>query len=679
MVANFTNSLGTRLTAEIAENVAAYLDKIEYRCLEDIDLLSRHLLNQFEASSHLSTAEFGAKIQTLKKLTDLSSAAQESAGEKLQSAHEMYEDAYLYVGVCDSEKEGGIREDPERTKCFQQLIIEKIKQTAKGLLMLDPKQKKSHIEALLKQNKKAQDELALFANRVSNIQSTRMCEASTLSDHQQFQLHHVKMEVDFHNLQNLQNPELDLHENTPLMGQLIDLDPTIYSKHHDLLKLNPALSDLAYKSFVEKATDDIELIEEASSLPNYRDIALAVVAANSNAIWLLTSQLQNDKQVVMAAITSDHRAFRLLYQKMRDDRDVILAVVSQRGFKWLTLPPIFQRDREVVLTALENQPELFAYLDSDLQLDREIALAAVKKRGINFKYLSQFLKNCKELVLIAVRSSLFAFLSSDRELQEDPEVLFEALMGAKELSNNNLTTYNFGPRTIIQSELDNSHKSDILSNKFYNDKDALIKALSDLGMTTMLDDKNLNDAAIKAPKGIQSSNLDMAFEDRRLRDNEEVVLAAVSKDGCKLQFASQHLQSNETIAMTAIENDPASLEFVSNDLKNDPAFAMRVLKKHKDTLRYFGSGFRNDRQLVMAAVKNCPHCFEFVSYALRGDREIALLALGSDKIPVGKNIEFMSKDLQNDREIVYEAIKNGGSLAFASEKIRNDLTFIQSL
>ena len=90
---------------------------------------------------------------------------------------------------------------------------------------------------------------------------------------------------------------------------------------------------------------------------------------------------------------------------------------------------------------------------------------------------------------------------------------------------------------------------------------------------------------------------------------------------------------------------------------------------------------RDDRQVILCAVRKDPDCIEFASKRLRADREIILAALRDDG-PMwfdSSNLRYASRSLKNNKEIVLAAVKaNAHNLHFASKKLQTNRAIIKA-
>jgi len=92
---------------------------------------------------------------------------------------------------------------------------------------------------------------------------------------------------------------------------------------------------------------------------------------------------------------------------------------------------------------------------------------------------------------------------------------------------------------------------------------------------------------------------------------------------------------------------------------------------------------RSDKEVVMAAVKSYPSALEFASKELQADKEIVIEALRSKyNAPLNffnQPLKYASKELQADKEIVMAAVKQyGGALGYASKELQADKEIVMA-
>ena len=86
-------------------------------------------------------------------------------------------------------------------------------------------------------------------------------------------------------------------------------------------------------------------------------------------------------------------------------------------------------------------------------------------------------------------------------------------------------------------------------------------------------------------------------------------------------------------------------------------------------LQYASKKLRGDREIVMQAVADDGRALQYASRQLKGDREIVLQAVAED----GRAFQHASEQLRGDREIASKAIADRGwAFEYASEELRSD-------
>ena len=91
------------------------------------------------------------------------------------------------------------------------------------------------------------------------------------------------------------------------------------------------------------------------------------------------------------------------------------------------------------------------------------------------------------------------------------------------------------------------------------------------------------------------------------------------------------------------------------------------------SLEYISKDLQNNKEIVLKAVKRYGLALEFASIDLKNDKDIVLKAVKHD----GRSFEFASINLKNDKEFILECIKkNSNSLQYVSIDLKNDKEFI---
>ena len=134
-----------------------------------------------------------------------------------------------------------------------------------------------------------------------------------------------------------------------------------------------------------------------------REVVLAAVRQNGQALQHASEGLQKDRVLVLTAVQLYGMALQWAYEDLRDDKEVVLAAVSQDGRALRLASQDLYKDREVVLAAVRQNGEALMFAPRELKNDKEVVLAAVRKNPDAFLYVSVWLSNDKEVKRAAGR------------------------------------------------------------------------------------------------------------------------------------------------------------------------------------------------------------------------------------------------------------------------------------
>lgn len=185
--------------------------------------------------------------------------------------------------------------------------------------------------------------------------------------------------------------------------------------------------------------------------------------------------------------------------------------------------------------------------------------------------------------------------------------------------------------------------------------------------------------------------------DLRLRSDYHFARRCVEIQGYTLDFLCDELKSNEEIVFEAVRQNYNALQFASPSLRGNRQFLHRLLDctawQEDSMLRTdirsprgvsIGGGWilefaskeiQSDYDLVIKAVSKSGGALRFASEVLRRNREVVLTAVSQD----GLALEF-APELQDNPDIVSAAVaSNASAMKFASERLRGDEKFVLSL
>ena len=138
-----------------------------------------------------------------------------------------------------------------------------------------------------------------------------------------------------------------------------------------------------YNGYMNMSEDDLKQLKDD------RNVVLAAVKVNANALEYASEELKDDKEVVLAAVKKSGNALEYTSKKLKDNREVVLAAVKKSGNALRHASEELQGDKEVVLAALKKSGNAFKYASNTLKDDKYVAKVAMQKRPKNIFHLSK--------------------------------------------------------------------------------------------------------------------------------------------------------------------------------------------------------------------------------------------------------------------------------------------------
>lgn len=162
--------------------------------------------------------------------------------------------------------------------------------------------------------------------------------------------------------------------------------------------------------------------------------------------------------------------------------------------------------------------------------------------------------------------------------------------------------------------------------------------------------------------GYISGKLESTPED--IRSNKEFMMEAIdgSKDpGNVLTYAGENLRNNKEFALYAMSvngtnsNSESVYEKLSPELQNDKDIISAALRDAHTSFDKIPSQFKNKEMALLSLSDNRPHLLNTIPKELLNDREVAFAALKNQGGM--RNLSEFPENYRNDREFVLEAIK----------------------
>lgn len=441
-------SLSSKFIAEMNENLAGYLDNIEFENGDEISSFAQDLLAKFNDIEVLSKEDFCQKIDTVINNKNLSPPTRNSLQDRLTATKDLYNDTKLYVGVYDSKAEDNIRDVPEKSEALRKLILNKITRVARNLVEFSPKEKQEHIENLNILNNKNKQKVASFEIAKEVLIGSRTNKTSTLTSDQQLQNYEIKQIIEDLDLQDERNLSVDLHEDTPLMIQLMQEDESFFSKYSDVLSSHFPNVEAALKLDKENYK-----FLPAALLNDPRYIKLAV-KNDWRALSTASEKIKSDKSIVLSAYLQDSRALKYASDELKNDENFITSLIGLGNplvcanprfstekyynlyslnlddkisaspellanplFHWAHLSESAEKNQDLVKKAppqllqdpeffkllfssdFSNKGQLLRFAEGPAKSNEEVAILAISKEKENRKFLDQSLLDNREFML----------------------------------------------------------------------------------------------------------------------------------------------------------------------------------------------------------------------------------------------------------------------------------------
>ena len=425
------------------------------------------------------------------------------------------------------------------------------------------------------------------------------------------------------------------------------------------------------------------------------DFMRQVVRLNGDAFEFASEALKEDREAVLDAVHAHYATLRFASKGLREDRDFILEAVRWNGFALQFASPEIQNDKEVVLRAIEQRlqpadpkdPKDLSVLDfagEDVRNDRDVVLQALEVNARAFRFASQHLQGDKEVALKAIRQRGSMLELASESLRSDREVVLEAVRhygSALQFASENLRS---DKEVVLQAVRDNGSSLQFASVDLKADREVVLQAIQH--QQSLWDAEGGND---------KLNVLQFASQD--LQGDTELVLQAAVRNITALTFATAKLLGNKEFmlrvarscffykALRGARHDIFSRGSFSD--RHDPRWNHRgfenLVMEHLQgflgevdfdliglILQYASRDLQDDRDFIWQAADIAKH---FAPTDLRRGRdELDRLVLKAVRLD-GLLLEFAPQTWQNHQGVLLEAVRqNGSALQFASETLRSD-------
>lgn len=163
---------------------------------------------------------------------------------------------------------------------------------------------------------------------------------------------------------------------------------------------------------------------------SHREVVLAAVEQDADALRHASEEFRGDKAVVIAAVRKSGHCLKYATAELQADREVVLAAVSNHWRALAFAAPELKSDRDFMLEAVRAHGSALQYASPELQRDRTVVLEAVERSGWALSCASEELRGDHACVWAAVQNNPAALDFAVQPLQTNPDLVLLASSGS---------------------------------------------------------------------------------------------------------------------------------------------------------------------------------------------------------------------------------------------------------
>ncbi|MGR3912318.1 MAG: DUF4116 domain-containing protein [Candidatus Rhabdochlamydia sp.] len=476
------------------------------------------------------------------------------------------------------------------------------------------------------------------------------------------------------------------HLSTHLDGGIKEFETILNNQ----LEINKSLLD---ETLVMSSSHHI-LQYEMPNIPKQ----LAIVQKDGLALERASEALKNNKQIVLAAVKNNWQALKYANDKLKDDPDVVLAAIEKSGYALEYASARLKNDKEFILPILKKHDWTFEFISDELKDDLNIARIVLEEDGWALQYVSERLKKDKpfilntlervedgleyvseafqddlDIVLLSIKKSGREFRYASERLRNDPTIVLTAVKGYGEaLEHASTRLKNDREFVLTAMKIDGSGLKHV-SETLKNDPEIVLAAVkTSLGAFKYASEelKNNREFALKA---IQEHESSFYYVNENLKNDKKFIFSALERNGLVLEYMSTTLKNDKEIVLAAVKENEEAFEYASDELKNNPDFVLANIQNIGWTLQYVSASLKNNKTFILEVVKKNGMALMHVSDALKKDEKTALAAVNNNELA----FYYVNKELKNNEEFMLTALKNNdGAFFYASEELKSNRKFI---
>ena len=160
-------------------------------------------------------------------------------------------------------------------------------------------------------------------------------------------------------------------------------------------------------------------------------------------------------------------------------------------------------------------------------------------------------------------------------------------------------------------------------------------------------------------------------------DNKDKILQLSKYDSTALIHASARLKNDMEVVSSAVLRNPYLFKYASDEIKDDELAVSKLMLKYPEIFEFVSERLKDNQDIAMLAVKHAGQLLEHASDRLKDNQDIVTLAVQCN----GNSLEYASDRLKDNTDVVIEAIKYkcASALCFASKRLRNDRNIIKAI
>jgi tetratricopeptide (TPR) repeat protein len=442
------------------------------------------------------------------------------------------------------------------------------------------------------------------------------------------------------------------------------------------------------------ALDGDALQYAAPALKADREVVLVAVAQSGPALMYASRSLKGDKSVVLAAVALDGLALRCASTDLRGDEEVVLVAVAQNGKALPNAAPELQVSEHIHFAAMGGEAAFHAakrailaeiakgkmkakvalqYADAALKSNKEVVLAAVAQNGEALKFAARVLKADKEFVRLAEERSGVAPTAEGRRAEWHESVKkAEAAKAAQHETAQALLTGVAAPPRPSASEWGSAAAPGVAAGAAPTAARGVVQppatAARESAESREKLEKNARKRERKQEKRRQASVV-------RTQGTVAPAAPAAAAPAGALPAApvDPELRKAKDAALVEIAKGRRfaadALKFAPRALRVDKDVVLAALAHDGLALKHAAPELQGDREIVLAAVAQYGPALRFATPALQGDRTVVFAALAQN----GNALQYAAPALKADKEIVLAAVANKGkALEHAAHALKKD-------